>query len=93
MNSYRMNGFNSPKVCKKLPGFLRVAFADPLPEKGYARRGWVTFNSEVNIKDMCAKLAVTKVSGLFMASREGLLLYINRSVCWFLLVPYDIVVM
>lgn len=65
--------FNSLKVCKKLPGFLRVAFADPLPEKGYARRGWVTFNSEVNIKDICAKLAVTKVSGLFMASQEGMI--------------------
>ncbi|KAL5493110.1 hypothetical protein EMCRGX_G014236 [Ephydatia muelleri] len=49
------------EVCKKLSGFLRVAFADPLPEKGYARRGWVTFSSEVNIKDMCAKLANTKI--------------------------------
>ena len=38
-----------------------MAFADPLPEKGYARRGWVTFSSEVNIKDICAKLAATKV--------------------------------
>lgn len=50
------------QVCKKLSGFLRVAFADPLPEKGYARRGWVTFSSEVNIKDICAKLSNIKVS-------------------------------
>ncbi|KAK7586146.1 hypothetical protein V9T40_004022 [Parthenolecanium corni] len=37
-------------ICKKFPGFLRVAIADPQPERRWFRRGWVTFERDVDIK-------------------------------------------
>lgn len=43
-------------MCKRYGGFLRVALADPLPERRWFRRGWVTFRREVNIKDICWNL-------------------------------------
>lgn len=43
-------------MCKRYGGFLRVALADPLPERRWFRRGWVTFRRDVNIKDICWNL-------------------------------------
>ncbi|KHN86405.1 Serrate RNA effector molecule -like protein [Toxocara canis] len=43
-------------VCKRFPGFLRVGLADPLPERKFYRRGWVTFRRDVNIKEICWNL-------------------------------------
>ncbi|XP_046384393.1 serrate RNA effector molecule homolog isoform X2 [Ischnura elegans] len=43
-------------MCKRYPGFLRVAIADPQPERRWFRRGWVTFERSVNIKDICWNL-------------------------------------
>ncbi|XP_035233246.1 serrate RNA effector molecule homolog isoform X2 [Stegodyphus dumicola] len=43
-------------LCKRFPGFLRVAIADPQPERRFVRRAWVTFERSVNIKEMCWKL-------------------------------------
>lgn len=43
-------------MCKKYNGFLRVAIADPLVERRWFRRGWVTFRRDVNIKEICWKL-------------------------------------
>ncbi|GIY28611.1 hypothetical protein CEXT_239862 [Caerostris extrusa] len=43
-------------MCKRFPGFLRVAIADPQPERRFVRRAWVTFERSVNIKEMCWKL-------------------------------------
>lgn len=40
-------------MCKKYPGFMRVAIADPQPEKKFFRRAWVTFKRNVNIKGIC----------------------------------------
>lgn len=37
-------------ICKKFPGYLRVAIADPQPERRWFRRGWVTFERDVDIK-------------------------------------------
>lgn len=37
-------------LCKKYSGYLRTAIADPQPEKRWARRAWVTFKRNVNIK-------------------------------------------
>lgn len=34
-------------------GFLRVALADPQPERRWMRRGWVTFKRDANIKEIC----------------------------------------
>lgn len=49
-------------MCKRYGGFLRVALADPLPERRWFRRGWVTFRREVNIKDICWNLNNIRVT-------------------------------
>ncbi|GAB6018658.1 Serrate RNA effector molecule [Chamberlinius hualienensis] len=43
-------------ICKRFSGFLRVAIADPQPERRFFRRGWVTFERGVNIKEICWNL-------------------------------------
>lgn len=43
-------------MCKRFNGFLRVAIADPLVERRWFRRGWVTFQRDVNIKEFCWSL-------------------------------------
>lgn len=43
-------------MCKRYNGFLRVAIADPLVERRWFRRGWVTFERNVNIKEICWNL-------------------------------------
>ncbi|XP_042908669.1 serrate RNA effector molecule homolog [Parasteatoda tepidariorum] len=43
-------------MCKRFPGFLRVAIADPQTERRFVRRAWVTFERSVNIKEICWKL-------------------------------------
>lgn len=43
-------------MCKKYPGFLRAAIADPQPERRWFRRGWITFGREVKIKEICYAL-------------------------------------
>ncbi|XP_055347029.1 serrate RNA effector molecule homolog B-like [Paramacrobiotus metropolitanus] len=44
-------------VCKRFPGFVKVAIADPLPERRFFRRGWATFEPDVNIKEICWNLS------------------------------------
>nr|CAG4646176.1 EOG090X04A7 [Macrothrix elegans] len=43
-------------MCKRYQGFLRAAIADPQPERRWFRRGWVTFERNVNIKEICWNL-------------------------------------
>jgi hypothetical protein len=43
-------------VCGRYEGFLRVALADPQPERRWLRRGWVTFKRDANIKEICWNL-------------------------------------
>ncbi|XP_025836771.1 serrate RNA effector molecule homolog isoform X2 [Agrilus planipennis] len=43
-------------VCSRYDGFLRVALADPQPERRWMRRGWVTFKRDANIKEICWNL-------------------------------------
>uniref|UniRef100_T1JCQ9 Serrate RNA effector molecule homolog n=1 Tax=Strigamia maritima TaxID=126957 RepID=T1JCQ9_STRMM len=43
-------------MCRRYSGFLRVAIADPQPERRFFRRGWVTFERGVNIKEICWNL-------------------------------------
>uniref|UniRef100_A0A8C5QQ00 Serrate, RNA effector molecule n=1 Tax=Leptobrachium leishanense TaxID=445787 RepID=A0A8C5QQ00_9ANUR len=43
-------------LCKRYPGFLRVALSDPQPERRFLRRCWVTFDRSVNIKEICWNL-------------------------------------
>ncbi|XP_071960055.1 serrate RNA effector molecule homolog isoform X2 [Antedon mediterranea] len=49
------------QICKKYPGFIRVALADPQPDKNFMRYGWATFDRSVNIKDICWNLSSIRV--------------------------------
>ncbi len=56
-------------MCKQYPGFLRVALQDPQPERRFLRRGWVTFDRTVNIKDICWNLNNIRVRDARMRRR------------------------
>ncbi|XP_044751851.1 serrate RNA effector molecule homolog isoform X2 [Coccinella septempunctata] len=43
-------------ICARYAGFLRVALAEPQPERRWLRRGWVTFKRDANIKEICWNL-------------------------------------
>ncbi|XP_030375347.1 serrate RNA effector molecule homolog isoform X2 [Scaptodrosophila lebanonensis] len=43
-------------ICTRFAGYLRVAIADPLVERRWYRRGWITFTRDVNIKEICWSL-------------------------------------
>ncbi len=43
-------------LCKSYDGFKRVALSDPGPERGFFRRGWITFESSVDVKKICWSL-------------------------------------
>lgn len=49
-------------VCKHHEGFKRIALSDPAPERGFFRRGWVTFDANVDVKKICWSLQNIKVS-------------------------------
>lgn len=49
-------------VCRRYDGFLRVAIADPLVERRWFRRGWVSFRRDVNIKEICWNLNNIRVN-------------------------------
>ena len=51
-----------PQLCRRYPGFMRVALQDPQPERRFFRRGWATFAKNVNIKDICWNLNNIRVS-------------------------------
>lgn len=40
-------------LCKKSPGFLRLALTDGIAERKFYRRGWATFKRDINIKEIC----------------------------------------
>jgi len=48
-------------LCKDYEGFKRVAISDPASERGFFRRGWITFESHVDVKKICWNLQNTKV--------------------------------
>merc|ERR1719220_2332379 len=43
-------------MCRRYPGFLRAAIADPSPERRWFRRGWITFERDTKIKEICYSL-------------------------------------
>merc|ERR1719369_1653701 len=43
-------------MCKRYDGFLRASIADPAPDRRWFRRGWVTFERNVKIKEICFAL-------------------------------------
>ena len=43
-------------MCKKFDGFLRAAIADPAPSQRWFRRGWITFDRDAKIKEICFSL-------------------------------------
>ena len=59
------------QMCRRYPGFLRAAIADPQPERRWFRRGWVTFERQVNIKEICWNLNNIRVSLLQLRREIG----------------------
>uniref|UniRef100_UPI00358FDD07 serrate RNA effector molecule homolog isoform X2 n=1 Tax=Myxine glutinosa TaxID=7769 RepID=UPI00358FDD07 len=43
-------------LCRQYPGFIRVALSEPQPDGRFYRRAWVTFERNVNIKEICWSL-------------------------------------
>lgn len=50
------------RIGSKLEGYKRASISEPAPERGFQRRGWITYNSSVDIKDICAKLNGIRVN-------------------------------
>ncbi|CAD6194737.1 unnamed protein product [Caenorhabditis auriculariae] len=48
-------------LCKKSPGFLRLALSDAISERKFYRRGWATFKRDVNIKEICWNLNSVRI--------------------------------
>lgn len=48
-------------LCKSYEGFKRVALSDPAPERGFFRRGWITFDSNIDVKKICWSLQNIKL--------------------------------
>ena len=48
-------------LCRNYDGFKRVALSDPTAERGFFRRGWVTFESNVDVKKICWSLQNIKI--------------------------------
>jgi hypothetical protein len=60
-------------ICRTIPGYLRIAFADPDPNRGYERRGWVTYSHNTDIREVTARLTTNKVKDVqlnCMVNRE-----------------------
>ena len=51
------------ELCKTHEGFKRVALSDPAPDRGFFRRGWITFESNVDVKKICWSLQNIKLRG------------------------------
>lgn len=51
------------ELCNKkcADGFKRVALSDPAPERGFFRRGWITFEANTDVKKICWSLQNVKV--------------------------------
>jgi hypothetical protein len=61
------------EICRTIPGYLRIAFADPDPNRGYERRGWVTYSHNTDIREVTARLTTNKVKDVqlnCMVNRE-----------------------
>lgn len=62
-------------LCRKYPGFLRVALSDPQPDRRFLRRCWVTFDRSVNIKETCWNLQNIRMKDVELAP------VVNRDLC------------
>lgn len=58
-----------------------MSIQDPQPERRFARRGWITFDRNVNVKDICWNLNNLRVSvGLNHCFWAGLLAIFYKSI-------------
>ncbi|KAM9313422.1 serrate RNA effector molecule homolog [Gastrophryne carolinensis] len=62
--------------CKRYPGFLRVALSDPQPERRFLRKGYVTFERGVNIKEICWNLQNIRLRDCELSP------VVNRELSW-----------
>ncbi|KAF7231532.1 serrate RNA effector molecule-like protein, partial [Nothobranchius furzeri] len=62
-------------LCRRYPGFLRVALSDPQPERRFFRRCWVTFDRSINIKETCWNLQNIRLRDIELSP------VVNRDLC------------
>ncbi|CAF3920441.1 unnamed protein product [Rotaria magnacalcarata] len=55
-------------ICKQYSGFRRVCITDPAPERKFCRRGWVTFDHSVQIRNICYELNSAKLYEMDMGA-------------------------
>ncbi|KAK0403311.1 hypothetical protein QR680_016853 [Steinernema hermaphroditum] len=48
-------------LCKSHPGYLRIGLSEPIPDRKFIRRGWVSYRRDVNIKEICWNLNTAKI--------------------------------
>ena len=48
-------------VCKKFPGYLRLALSEPLPENRWLRKGWISFARDSKIKEICLNIGSVRL--------------------------------
>ena len=51
-------------LCTTYEGFRRVCLTDPAPERKFLRRGWATFDADVQIRNICYEFNSTKLHEL-----------------------------
>jgi hypothetical protein len=54
------------KIGSKYPGFKRASISEPAPERRFQRRGWITFDSTINIKEVCSKINGTRLHDMML---------------------------
>uniref|UniRef100_A0A1I7ZBG3 Serrate RNA effector molecule homolog n=1 Tax=Steinernema glaseri TaxID=37863 RepID=A0A1I7ZBG3_9BILA len=49
------------ELCKSHPGYLRIGLSEPIADRKFIRRGWVSYRRDVNIKEICWNLNTSKI--------------------------------
>lgn len=54
------------QIGSRYEGFKRASVSEPAPERRFQRRGWITFDSTVNIREICTKINGVKLHEMIL---------------------------
>ena len=70
------------QIGREIAGYKRCAVSEPAPDRSFQRRAWITFDSVVDIKDVCSqfadKLSENNVSFNQILSNRPVLIFETR---------------
>jgi hypothetical protein len=70
------------QIGREITGYKRCAVSEPAPDRSFQRRAWITFDSVVDIKDICSqfadKLSEKNVSFYQILSNRPVLLFLTQ---------------